>query len=299
MAIKFETKNGEIKTMTTPEKDARGMLEFAAQQEREKIKVIDIGQCGQVPVAFLSDGFGKTVPVDLSDIVQKNAQRPKRKKLTLSFYDVDSFIEYINQQKTSDTRIFCLYGQVPNVDRLKAIIDFHGVDDSAANWCEHEAILHLTPTHEWQAWKGSDNKAFGQLAFAQFLEENMLDVINPPAADLMEVVQNLTIKTDVAYRSQVNLDNGDVQFLFENTSQPGGPKGTIEFPTRFELNIPVLEGSDPTPLKARFRYKRVDSVLSFSYHMIQADKLYRSVVDVMLDKVQKGTKCTVFNGFAR
>jgi uncharacterized protein YfdQ (DUF2303 family) len=298
MVAKRKIRTEEIKKMTTDYGIHTGTgkaeaLEFVAKQERLKLQVVNLGDMGSIPIALTSTNAEVK---DLSDIIRRNAEKPDRKRLNLKFYDVDSFIEYVNQQKTQDTRIFARY-QGQDIIGFTAIMDFQGAKPEATSWHTHKAVLTLTPTPEWMAWHGNDKKQFAQVTFAEFLEEHMQDVTRPTAADLMEVVQNLTLKNDVAFRSQVNLDNGDVQFLYENTSTPGGPKGTIEFPTRFELNIPVLEGSEPTPLQARFRYRRVDAALSFSYYLIQAEKLYRSVVEVMLDKIQKATKTTVFQGF--
>lgn len=47
-------------------------------------------------------------------------------------------------------------------------------------YCEHVALYACRPTQEWVTWTEASGKGKGQQAFAEFIENNLLDIVDPP-----------------------------------------------------------------------------------------------------------------------
>jgi len=293
-------------------------LAFAASQETRIGNVIDLADVGRaegdpkdpgessgpIPIVIASKMVGDTETLDAVDLVpylEKYAAKPDRKRIHVTLTDADSFIAYLNEQKEKTTRIFATEADIDARSFcFEAPIDFIEGTGGAASWITHTVKLELETTPEFNTWTSRDGAFFGQVDFAEFLDDNLIDITDPPGADILEVVQNLQVKTDVAFRSNIRLDNGDVQLLYEETSEQSGAgaKGSIDVPTKFTLNIPVFRGTEPTPIDARFRYRldRDNGRVRFGYRLSQVDRLVEAVVNVTAERIEKETAVPIFKG---
>src|SRR4051812_8724308 len=134
------------------------------------------------------------------------------------FNTLDGLISYVDGYKGNDTAIFV------NLDsgRVVAIIDYHGKPAPAGNpasWCHHCAVHTPDHTVEWQRWIGLDDHWLDQRAFAEFIENNVNDIVKPSGAEMLEIASSLEAKTAVDFKSGVRLENGSSRLTFNSSTE--------------------------------------------------------------------------------
>lgn len=203
--------------------------------------------------------------VDLADKVNEQLPKPYALKQHLELLTLQSFIDYFNRYANDSSTIF-----VNDRDAtLTAVIDYHESQNDPA-WKRHVAIYKCPKTKEWSSWIEHNNHKFSQEDFALFLEDNFKEIVEPGAATMLEIASTLKAKKDVDYKSGVRIDNGQVQFTYNETIQGNaGVSGQLEVPEKFKLNIaPFLKGT-VYELEARFRWRMNPSGLCLWYTLIR------------------------------
>jgi uncharacterized protein YfdQ (DUF2303 family) len=78
----------------------------------------------------------------------------------------------------------------------------------------------------------------------------------PNASTMMEIATTLEANPKVSWKSAVRLNNGDRQFIFEQTTDArAGTKGDIIIPETFKISIPLYEGCGGVVLDVKLRYR--------------------------------------------
>lgn len=205
------------------------------------------------------------------------------------------FIAYIVAFKGNDTAIFV----DGNDGAAQAVLDYHGRPDAKdqPSWCHHRA--RYTPEHtvEWLRWKEKDDKWMDQRAFAEFIENNVDDIVQPNGAQMLDIASTLEAKTGVEFKSGVRLDNGSQKLTFNTeVTAKAGTAGDVTIPNIIELAIAPFRGGDAYPLKARFRYKVDGSKLQLRYQLVNPHKIIEAAVANMVKTIATGTAITPFIG---
>lgn len=238
---------------------------------------------------FIENGipFKQLPPGHTIACLEEYLPKPARIRATVTFTDVASYLDYVTEFEGSETsRTFA----AAESHAIATLLDYHDSRRVAPAWCAHKAILNLKLSPEWGLWKGADKRPFSQVAFAEFLEENYEDVVEPDAAFLVEVAHRLEATKTVHFKSGVRLDNGAVQLEYNEVidGQANGAKGLMKVPAAFKLSIPIYAGHDPVPVEARLRYSIADQKLTFKFLLKNADKLEKAAFDAILTTL-KGT----------
>jgi hypothetical protein len=80
-----------------------------------------------------------------------------------------------------------------------------------------------------------------QAQFAEHLEDMAHTIVEPSAADLLEVAKTFQAKRNVDFSQAVRLDSGDVELSYaETTTAKVGTKGHIEVPSVFTLALNAI-----------------------------------------------------------
>lgn len=152
-----------------------------------------------------------------------------------------SLIDYVNRFKTANTVIFA------DMDELQvaAIIDYHGEASALPGLVEHQAVLQLSHSTEWDTWSAISGRMYAQQAFARMIDVNSDDIVQPAAADLLEKVMDLEMATTVSVARKLESSgsargSGNVA---RNTT------GTV-LPPFFMLSIPVFTGEAKVDVRA-------------------------------------------------
>jgi uncharacterized protein YfdQ (DUF2303 family) len=228
---------------------------------------------------------GGSVRIVDRDLDQYRA-RPRRIRGTAFVHDADSFIAYLGKHSVAETEV---YADV-RAQRVTAVINAHrGVDsaeahqadavavDAGAGWGDHrlQLVLHKTPA--WQAWERLDRTLLPQLAFAEHVEDRLVDVVEPAAADLLEVAQTFTAKRRVSFESSQRLSTGQVQLAYrEEEEAKAGKRGQLSFPEQITLGLVPFEGGAAYRVKARLRYRIEDGALRIGFVLDRPEDVLRT-----------------------
>lgn len=246
--------------------------------------VIDAALQIQAPARVGDDGIPYLVIADGQRVadLEHLLPQPARIRASATFPDEASFCAYVVEWKDAATRLFA----DRNAGKILAILDYHHDNPS---WCSHRATLSLRPSPEWKAWAAGENRWMGQADFAEFLEDHLADIAEPAGADVLEAARHLEAKKTVHFKSGINLDNGTVQFQFDEEVQGKG-RGTLVIPARFTLGIAPWEGMAPYRVTVRLRYRIADDKLTFRYALDQARKVYDAAFADVLGRVEGETE---------
>lgn len=216
--------------------------------------------------------------------------RPTRATGNTTLRDSDSFIRYVNTQKEEGTRIFGCY----EPPLFKAVFNDHLPD--GAGWRDHTATYACPLSPEWATWKGSSGKKMSQEQFAQFIEDNSPDCVNPPSADMIEISRSLEAKKAVNFAQGIRLSNGQNELTYEETVTGTAAKGRMSVPEVFSIGIPVLEGGARYEINARLRYRIDGGKLSMWFDLERPHKVLEDAVDNVWSLIEEGTTLEIFNG---
>lgn len=197
-------------------------------------------------VAFqvLPEGYKVVVP-DL----EKHAAAPYRKRGRATFTELDSFIAYLRTHRIDGSEVFA----TSNDHCLLARINGHS--NLEPGWGDHQALFSMRFTPSWTAWTGFANNNLSQIDFANFLEDRIGDIAEPPGADLFEMIRALRIHVNATWENVVNTQHNGVQFRWtEDVST-----GDVVLPEKLSLVLAPFDGADPVEVVAKLRFKKPDA----------------------------------------
>ncbi|MEU0087224.1 DUF2303 family protein [Streptomyces sp. NPDC006274] len=176
--------------------------------------------------------------------------KPARKSGTTIVRDVDSFLAYFDKHGDDQSEVYA------DVERrtVTAVLDAHQAD--TPRWSEHRLQLQLRHTAAWEAWTGIDGQLMPQGQFAEFVEDNLVDLVEPDSATMLELAESFEATTKADFQSSQRLDSGQRRFSYvEETSAKAGHKGDIVIPATLTLGLRPFEGTEPYKVVARFKYR--------------------------------------------
>lgn len=193
--------------------------------------------------------------------------KPVRKRATIVVTDYQSFVAYLGVHKESGTVIFAALTETGG--KFVAVIDYHrGTETGEARFGDHVITLDMQHTPEWKRWAGADGVSMEQALFAQFLEDNIIDIQSPDGAGVLEVVKSLEASIGVTFKSSTRLENGDREILWAETTKP-----STVVPARLVLKMPVFVNGPEYPLDVALRYKPTPSGVVFRIERVRPHKV--------------------------
>jgi uncharacterized protein YfdQ (DUF2303 family) len=269
----------------------------AVKNQKPEVKIINGIECLVKP-------NGEVVPLVVSE---KHLERPKRKRATASIYETVSFIDYVNRHKiTGRTHIFGVATELGG--GFTAILDYHNEEPKgeitvapgeAPGWGQHVAQLELATTPEWKRWVTNNNKSLSQEAFAEHIEDNQLDIVEPAAADILDMAQLLQGKKTVTFKAGKNLRNGTVQLEYSEQIDAGRRDDAMVIPDRFKLGIIPFVGAFGVEIEGRIRFRIGDGgKLTFSYLLNRPYKVIEDAFKHTRHQIEAETGIKVMLGSA-
>jgi len=224
--------------------------------------------------------------------LEEFAENPLRVRQNVDLFDAASFIAYIAHFGIPErTRIF-FDGED---EAFNAILDYHENTDDPG-WCQHRALFRCRRTPEFAAWMAKNKTGMSQVDFARFVEEHLPDIVEPPGAQLLEVARTLEAKKEVTFSSGVRLDNGQVQFTYEEILRGSAAKGTLEIPEQFVLGIAIHEGGPAYRIPVRLRYRIHEQKLVFWYEVVRPHRFLQDALGEIRQRVTGETGYAVLSG---
>jgi uncharacterized protein YfdQ (DUF2303 family) len=261
------------------------MGEFPTKTEAETIRDLALDSAeptplrkGDLPGVFVLPEGRRTEIVDPSVF----EDTPRRTIGSYTLADIPSLIDY-GKQHAAET-ITTVW-----IDQLKArvVVVFNDADGETAGWRDHRAVCDLIRTPEWEHWTSKNGQYLDQLDFAEHIEDGLLEIIEPPSADMWEIAQSIRGRTDATWRAEGRLDNGAVGFSYiedvkaEATTQ----KGRVEIPSEFRLRVAPFYGEEPAELVARLRYRVREGALKVGYKLDRPDQVELQVMKAVKERL--------------
>jgi uncharacterized protein YfdQ (DUF2303 family) len=218
--------------------------------------------------------------------------RPPYRKGTVQLGTLDSFVDYVNEFKAADSMLFA----DPDANSLVCIFDFHESGGRGkAGRGVHRATFSPKCTTDWFAWTGANKKTFGQVEFAEFIEDNLRNIVEPTAADMLELAQTIEAKKNVSFNSSTRLSNGQTSLEYVENVEARG-KGDIAIPNKIVLGLAVYEGGEAFRVDARFRFRLKEGKISFEYLLDHPDEKRKVAFADLVKKIETGVGTGAFTG---
>lgn len=217
---------------------------------------------------------------------------PKRKTGHTSVRDVPSFATYWSKHADSDSEV---YASRENRS-VTAVLDANKAD--GARWGQHRLTMQLQYSTAWKAWTAVDGTPMPQEAFAEFLEDNRADIVEPAAAEMLEIASSLSASTKAEFQSGITLSNGQRKLSWvEDTSARAGTRGDLTIPTEIRLGIRVFEGAEfAEPVIARFRYRINNGKLSLHFKLDRPADVISAAFEAAVNELADACDTTVLRG---
>lgn len=248
------------------------------------------------PVISLDHGKKHVVIPDgfrLEDISDEFVLPPRIKQAVI-VDDADSLIAYAN--RFSDRRSII----IADLDALKIHVrlDWHSCNQNPdgallAQHNVHRAALKLRSSEEFDRWSKIENTLLDQMAFAEFLDENSADIVDPDPAVMIEIARDLEATQGVAFKAGTRLQTGERSFRYETETHV---KGDLVVPQRFRLSIPLFFGEEPTEIEASFRFRPNPDGLKLGFVWRRVEYVRQAQFRAIAFRVSEATGLPVIQG---
>lgn len=274
---------------------------------------------GNIPASDFETKDGRHFVITRNDFAIKDVTPankaeiflPKVVNETVVIQTAESLIGYTSRFKNRDSIIIAdIQG-----NRITTIFDYHeapeinrhGEEGVVASTPAHElpkprlgahrARLDLAFSQEWAIWTRVNERMMSHIEFANFLEENAIDVQYPAGSDLLEMVRDLHVRQNSHFTSSVRM--GDtVKFEYKKDAD-ATVKDTMEFPISFEVSIPVYFGELPVTLRAMTRRKIDDGELQLGFKLLQVEQTRQREFQRIVADIEHHTRVQAIYGQAK
>lgn len=261
------------------------------------------------PIMAVPDGY------TIED-VSRFLDHPSRPMGGVILHDVSSFIAYVTKhgalQKVEDgkpatpmasTSIYAKSTKSPSNEfktTIIAVLNDHeeilGIDEPTPGWGDYTATLSPAVSLEWETWIKNDRKEMTQVAFANFIEDNLVDIRphdgqnHPAAADMLQMAIQFEAFRNKVFQSSVDTQSGGVALNYVDKDNDA-TKSRMQAFERFGIAIPVYQ-SGPNEeailhgIAARLKYKQDGTSLKLWYELIRPDRVFRDATSVIIKKIE-------------
>lgn len=273
----------------TPRSDVEIAADLGRRDAERGLTPYDIESEGSLLVSRIRHDE-QVIVTDL----ERYRDAPNRARGSVAIHDPSDFARYI--KRIADSDITTVWADIDQ-GTVTGLLDDHELH--GAGWRSHTVRLALQPDPDWDAWIRRDNKLLTQLEFAEFLEQQMHTIVQPAAADILDVATTLQAKRNVTFNSSAKMKNGDIKFTFnEETKASAGAKGELEIPDEFTLRLAPFAYTPPVELTAKLRYRIVEHELRVGYKLIRAAEVRRDAFSAIVGEIRGllGEEFQVFLG---
>jgi uncharacterized protein YfdQ (DUF2303 family) len=222
---------------------------------------------------------------------EEYSDTPKRKRGTTTVRDAGSFLSYWAKHSSDASEVYA------DADRLSitAVLDAHTVEEP--DWGQHRLHLQLRETDAWQQWAALDGKLMDQERFAEFLEDHLPELLEPSAAEMLEIAQSIQGVAKAEFQSGTRLQSGERKLAYvETVTAKAGQKGELLIPEQFTIGLVPFEGSEGYKLTARLRYRINGGPLQLAYKLDRPADIRKTAFDDVVKAVAEQIDSPIMNG---
>jgi uncharacterized protein YfdQ (DUF2303 family) len=223
--------------------------------------------------------------VDLDRDTPAHRDRPRNKVGTVTVENVAAFAQYYAKHSNTDSEVFADLGGCT----ITAVLDAHQKD--TPRWEQHRLVLKPPLNEHWKTWTARNGIYLHQGDFAEFLEDNLIDIAPAPvdAATMLEIATKFQAKRSVTFSSGAELTSGDISLRYEETTDTSaGTKGALKVPRVFKVALTPFDDVEPYGIEARFRHRIEKGQLLMCFILDRpSDYLRESMKDVVGQVAEK------------
>lgn len=292
--------------MTDHKPEAAAVAELVEKLHNVKIlEVTDPGTHETVPFAVVPRGVDLR---SLKPFAEEHLEAPRRIEGTARFDDLASFIAHASRFKTGSSAIFADRKE----EALTSVLDYHG--PGQPRFGKHRGVYEFPASDEWSAWIAADDRTFDQQAFAEFLEERIIDVVDPaslgqstsealrsfgasPATPsrLLELSHGLSIHVSTKVTNATRLASGESTLAFEQT-HADKYGGELKIPGAFVVAVPVFRHGAIYQIPVRLRYRVNAGSITWTLKLHGADRAFDHAFREASEQAANATGLPLFYG---
>lgn len=259
----------------------------------------------RAPAAVLPRGLAIE---SVESLLASYRERPRRRRGTASFTDLDSLIAHANRFKGKDSALFAIDDR--KAPQLISVINYHQAGfEAPPEFGDHRGHYHFPLSDEWKEWDGMNGALMSQGEFAAFLEDHIGDVLPPPTeapdrsmakgntspegergsklaelqkllggewagqSRLLELARSFKVYENSTVKNALNLQTGEVQLQFEteHKDQDGAP---LKVPNMFLIGIPVFRLGPVYRMAVRLRYRNQGGKLHWIFQLYRPEAVF-------------------------
>ena len=140
-----------------------------------------------------------------------------------------------------------------------AFLDYHHQGAAAGDiteenhrWLDHTACLQYEHSLQFKRWKEKDGVKFTQSAFAEFLEDNLADIVAPSGSEVLSFAATLEATSTEVFKSSVKLSTGETKFTFTNERTGDQDTKIID---QIIIGIPLWERGEKVQISAKLMHR--------------------------------------------
>ena len=217
---------------------------------------------------------------EVLEIEKRTKPGPTNQSGVINCDGVDDFSHSFNLYSEARTQVFASIEK----REIRAIFDF------ALGWKQFQSVVRFPLSRQLQAWQRMENGT-GQVAFAEFLEDRLSDIVEPSGQDLLQIATDLGATSSGSFRSRANLSNGSFALEFSEDITT-----TVEVPGEFKLAIPLFERGERYELTARLRFTHREGKLTFKVLLSNLDDSIEEEFGRVVSEAQKAIGETIIRG---
>jgi uncharacterized protein YfdQ (DUF2303 family) len=211
--------------------------------------------------------------------VRDHAAVPFRKSGIVLVFDIESLNKLLAENDDAGATTVYI-----NRDAIKPAIVavLNGAGKTGPGWGDFRASISFRPTSQWSKWAGIDGKFLSQADFANFIEDNLLDVVDPAPADMLEISQFMEVTRTTSFKSVTRLSTGLVQFRNEANDVAAEH---IKVPETLTLSVAPMIGFGAIEVKARFRYRIENNTLKLGIKLQRVEDIMDGILNGMVEGI--------------
>lgn len=169
--------------------------------------------------------------------------------------------------------------------RIVAVLNDDGPDPG---WRDHRVSLRLRPTPEWEFWR-KNGGLVDQTRFAEIIEDGLADIMDPPAAEMLELAQTFHATSSGKAKFGTRLASGQRQVMWEEeVAASAGANGAIAVPETFKIGVRPFVGSSKWEVTARLRFRLESGNLKIGYLLHRPELVERDAFLEQVDRIRLG-----------
>lgn len=214
---------------------------------------------------------------EITDAVEKSELVPRRARGAVTLLTLESFIAHCLRLHGVKTTVYA----DAETSQLTAVFnDTHG---TAVGWRDHQALFKPKFTPEYQAWRAQNKQHKSQTEFAEFIEDNVADIIDGDT--LLRVATTIQANTSIVFGSSKRLQDGQTQLTYTENVDASAGGGSLTIPKEFRLGLRIYQGDeDGYPFTARLKF-RLGQGVKFWYELDRPERVVERAFDDYAAKV--------------